>query len=46
MQKFNIPTQKWILVVNSQKAGTEIIEPISKSEIEVEPISVKIMYRL
>ncbi len=43
--KFNIPDKKWILVVNSTTAGTEIITPVSSTEIELDPISVQVMYR-
>lgn len=43
---FDIPNNKWILVVDKEVAGTEIIKPINSTKIELAPISMKVMYRL
>jgi pullulanase len=43
--KFNIPENKWILVVNKDRAGTDIIEPVSATTIELAPVSMKVLYR-
>lgn len=44
--KIPIPEKRWSVVVNEEKAGTEMLEPVSSSPVEVEPISAMIMYRL
>lgn len=44
-ENFQIPENKWILVVNKEKAGTDIIEPVSSSKIELAPVSMKVLYR-
>ncbi|HMA63024.1 MAG TPA: type I pullulanase [bacterium] len=41
-----IPDKRWVVVVNEEQAGTEFIEPVSSSSVEMEPISALIMYRL
>jgi len=45
-ETFDIPNHKWILVVDKENAGTEIIKPISSTRIELAPISMRVMYRL
>jgi len=43
---FDIPQNKWILIVDDKTAGVDIIEPISEEKVFVKAYSVKIMYRL
>ena len=45
-ETFEVPKHKWILVVDKEIAGTEIIKPVSSTRIELAPISMKVMYRL
>ncbi|MCF7886617.1 MAG: type I pullulanase [Candidatus Marinimicrobia bacterium] len=44
--KIPIPKKRWTVVVNEEEAGTEMIEPVSNSPVELEPISALIMYHL
>ena len=41
-----IPEKKWVLVVDENKAGTDIITPVSDPHIILKPISAKVLYRL
>ncbi len=45
-QNFQIPSGKWILVINDHQAGTEIITPINGPEVTLKPISAMVMYQL
>lgn len=41
---YKLPEGKWNLVVNGQKAGTEVIEVV-EGTIELEPLSAYVLYR-
>lgn len=42
---FKIPEGKWAVVVNGDKAGTEILYYVSGSKITVDPISLMVLYK-
>lgn len=42
---FTIPAGKWILVVDHEVAGIEIITPITSEQVIVKPISALVMYQ-
>lgn len=44
--KIPIPKKRWTVVVNEDEVNTELIEPVSGAEVEMQPISAKIMFRL
>jgi pullulanase len=41
---YKLPEGKWNVVVNGQKAGTEVIETV-EGTIELEPLSAYVLYR-
>jgi len=43
--EFRIPKGKWNVVVNKQKAGTEIIKVVSGEKVNVSSISINVLYR-
>jgi len=43
---FDIPPGNWTLVVNHKEAGVDIIDPITKTKIELKPISAYVLYEL
>lgn len=42
----NIPSGQWKVVVNKDTAGTEVLETIEGGTINIDPTSMKVLYRL
>jgi pullulanase len=45
-KSFSIPDGEWAVVVSGNKSGTEVLSKISNTKLEVEGISIVVMYRL
>jgi pullulanase len=43
--EFEIPKQKWNVVVNDQKAGLNVLETFENNKVEISPISAMVLYR-